>query len=192
MKREFLQNLKVGDQPLTKEIIDAIMEEYGKGIRAEQAKYSDYETLKANLKTAQDTLAELQKNGTTIEEAQKAAQEWEKKYKDAVSDHQREMEERDFNSKLEREIGKAKGRSAKAIMAMLDMPALKESKNQDADITAALENLKKESGFLFESEQDPPGYAAGAGSGGIKHQYTNEEISKMSMDEYRAFRSGKS
>ena len=30
MKREFLQNLKVGDQPLSKEVIDAIMEENGK------------------------------------------------------------------------------------------------------------------------------------------------------------------
>ena len=30
MKREFLQNLKVGDQPLSKDVIDAIMEENGK------------------------------------------------------------------------------------------------------------------------------------------------------------------
>ncbi len=29
MKREFLQNLKVGEQPLTKEIIDAIMAKNG-------------------------------------------------------------------------------------------------------------------------------------------------------------------
>ncbi len=34
MKREFLQNLRVGDQPLPKEVIDAIMEENGKDIHA--------------------------------------------------------------------------------------------------------------------------------------------------------------
>ncbi len=34
MKREFLQNLKVGDQPLSKEVIDAIMEENGKDIES--------------------------------------------------------------------------------------------------------------------------------------------------------------
>ena len=34
MKREFLQNFKIGDQPLTKEIIDAIMEENGRDIEA--------------------------------------------------------------------------------------------------------------------------------------------------------------
>ena len=34
MKREFLQNFKVGDQPLSKEIIDAIMAENGRDIEA--------------------------------------------------------------------------------------------------------------------------------------------------------------
>lgn len=34
MKREFLQNFKVGDQPLTKEIIDAIMAENGRDVEA--------------------------------------------------------------------------------------------------------------------------------------------------------------
>lgn len=33
MKREFLQNLKVGDQSLPKEVIDAIMEENGRDIQ---------------------------------------------------------------------------------------------------------------------------------------------------------------
>lgn len=32
MKREFLQNIKVGDQPLSKEVIDAIMAENGRDI----------------------------------------------------------------------------------------------------------------------------------------------------------------
>ena len=43
MKREFLQNLKVGDQPLSKEVIDAIMEEHGKdieGLKHWQEKYN--------------------------------------------------------------------------------------------------------------------------------------------------------
>ena len=37
MKREFLQNFRVGEQPLSKEIIDAIMEENGKDINAAKA-----------------------------------------------------------------------------------------------------------------------------------------------------------
>lgn len=34
MKREFLQNLKIGDQALTKEVVDLIMKENGKDIEA--------------------------------------------------------------------------------------------------------------------------------------------------------------
>lgn len=46
MKREFLQNFKVGDQPLPDVIIQAILDEHGKGIEREKAKYADYDTLK--------------------------------------------------------------------------------------------------------------------------------------------------
>ena len=40
MKREFLYNLKVGDQALTKEVIDAIMAENGRDIEAAKAPLS--------------------------------------------------------------------------------------------------------------------------------------------------------
>ena len=46
MKREFLQSLQVGDAPLPKEIIDAIMAENGKDIEAIKAHYADYDGLK--------------------------------------------------------------------------------------------------------------------------------------------------
>ena len=46
MKREFLQGLQVGDMPLTKEVIDAIMAENGKDIEAVKAHYADYDGLK--------------------------------------------------------------------------------------------------------------------------------------------------
>ena len=43
MKREFLQNLTVGDQPLPKEVIDAIMEEHGKSIQKGKLWQEKYE-----------------------------------------------------------------------------------------------------------------------------------------------------
>ena len=63
-------------------------------------------------------------------------------------------------------ITAAKGRSDKAIRALLDVDALKASKNQTADLKAALEKLKQDSGYLFESDETPPPYAAGTGTGG--------------------------
>ena len=41
-------------------------------------------------------------------------------------------------------------------MALLDLEALKKSKNQTADIEAALEGVKKENDYLFVSNKPVP------------------------------------
>ena len=53
MKREFLQNIKVGDQPLPKEAIDAILDEHSRSIGAIKA---EKESLATQLQTAKDGL----------------------------------------------------------------------------------------------------------------------------------------
>ena len=166
MKREFLQNFKVGDQSLPKEVIDAIMAENGRDIENAKKPYADYDTLKQQLEDAQKTIQGIQDQGTDLATAQQSARDWEQKYNDAIESHKKEMADRDFRQLLEGAIAGAKGRSTKAITAMLDVEALKGSKNQEADIKAALEGLKKESGYLFEAEGTPPPYAAGTGTGG--------------------------
>ena len=55
MKREFLENFKVGGQPLPKEVIDAIMQENGNDIEAAKKPFADYDTIKQQLTTAQET-----------------------------------------------------------------------------------------------------------------------------------------
>ena len=47
MTREFLRELTMDGKALSKELIDAIMAEYGKGIEAVKSRFSDYEDLKA-------------------------------------------------------------------------------------------------------------------------------------------------
>ena len=165
MKREFLQNLKVGDQPLSKEVIDAIMAENGRDIEAAKKPYADYDTMKTQLEEAQKTIKGLESQD--IEGARKAAKEWEEKYNKAIEDHKAQLADMDFHKKLDGAISTAKGRNAKAIKALLDVETLKGSKNQDADIKAAVEALQKESGYLFEEEGTPPPYAAGTGTGGV-------------------------
>ena len=181
MKREFLQNFKVGDQPLTKEIIDAIMAENGRDIEAAKKPFADYDTIKQQLTEAQTTLQEIQQNGQTIEAAQQNARNWEQKYNDAVAAHQKELADREFQQKMEGAITGAKGRNAKAIMALLDMDTLKESKNQEADIKAALEGLQKDSGYLFGSEETPPAYAAGTGTGAYQGNYSSDSTLRAAM-----------
>ena len=169
MKREFLQNFKVGDQPLPKEIIDAIMAENGRDIEAAKAPFADYDTIKTQLSTAQETIKGLESQD--IEGVRRSAQEWEQKYNQALADHKKEMDDLAFDGILKDAILAAKGKSDKAIRALLDVDTLKASKNQANDIKAALEALQKDSGYLFGDDQGaPPPYAAGTGTGGSQPQ----------------------
>lgn len=170
MKREFLQNLKVGEQALTKEVIDAIMAENGRDIEAAKATaaepYADYDDLKGQLATANTTIQQLRaQQGDGLVDG-KNAQQWKEAHDQAVAGHTKELEGIKFQHTLEQAITGAKGRSTKAISALLDVDALRESEDQAAAIKDALENLKKENGFLFDDAGNPPPYARGTGGGG--------------------------
>ena len=163
MKREFLLNFKVGEEPLPKEIVDAIMAENGRDVEAAKTAavkpYADYEDIKAENQRLKDQQADGTVDGKT-------AQQWKDDYEKAVSDHSAELAGIKFQSVLDSSITKARGRNAKAITAMLDVEALKGSEDQQAAINAALEDLKKDSGYLFDEEGTPPPYAGGTGRNG--------------------------
>lgn len=164
MKREFLQNFKVGDQPLTKEIIDAIMAENGHDIEEAKKPFADYESIKEQLQTAKDGLKAFE--GVDVAKLQGEIATLNTQLSDKDKEWQGKLDAMAFDGKIKDAITAAKGKSAKAIAALLDMDALKASKNQDADIKTALDNLKKESGYLFEDEQQtPPPFSTGSGTG---------------------------
>ena len=85
---------------------------------------------------------------------------------DKEAEHQAQLDGLAFDHMLGEAIAAARGRSGKAIRALLEVDTLKASRNQAADIKAALEELKKNSGYLFEQEEAPPPYAPGTGTGG--------------------------
>lgn len=129
MKREFLQSLKVGEEALPKEIIDAIMAENGKDIQA----------------------------------AKQAGEGWEEKYNQAVSEHARELNDLRFDTLLREAVNATGGRNLKAITALLDVEALKSSEDPQKAVSDAVDALKQENGYLFQT-QTPPPYARGTGS----------------------------
>ena len=147
MKREFLQGLQVGDMPLPKEVIDAIMAENGRDIESAKARFADYDDLKQQLTQAEET----------------AAKAWQEKYDHQVDTHRREMSELIFSHNLENAILSAKGRNAKAITALLDIDTLKASENQQTALAEALQILKQECSYLFQTETPPP-YARNTGA----------------------------
>lgn len=161
MKREFLENLKVGEAPLTKELIDAIMQENGRDIEAAKKPFADYDAIKEQLQTAQDGLKAFE--GVDVKELQGRITELNTQLSDKDKEWQGKLDAMAFDGKIKDAITAAKGRNAKAIAALLDVDALKQSKNQDADIKTALDALKKDSAYLFEDDTTPPPYAGGTG-----------------------------
>ncbi len=129
MKREFLQNFKVGENSLPKEIIDAIMEQ----------------------------------NGMDIQQAKQCADVWENKYNQAVTAHALELEKMRLESNLAAAVQRTGGRSVKAITAMLDMEEIAKAQDIPQALDAALGELRKENGWLFDQPTPPP-YARFTGS----------------------------
>ena len=164
MKAEFLQNFKVGDAPLPKEIIDAILAENARDLEAAVKPFADYESIKARLATATEGLKAFE--GVDVKDLQGQVAKLTKDLADQEQAHKQQLADLAFEGVLKEAITAAKGRNAKAITALLDVDALKASKDQSADLKSALEALKKDSGYLFESEETPPPYAAGTGTGG--------------------------
>lgn len=163
MKAEFLQNFKVGDTPLPKEAIDAILAENDRDVTEAVKPFADYESIKGQLQAAKDGLAAF--DGVDVKDLQGKVAQLTKDLEDKETAHKQELADLAFDGTLKEAITAAKGRNEKAIRALLDVDKLKASKDQTADIKAALEELKKDSGYLFEAEETPPPYAAGAGAG---------------------------
>ena len=170
---EWLKEI-LGEQ-YTEEIDKKVSAEIGRGFVAK----GDFNAKNDALKAAQAQLAEANQaiegfKAMDIDGVKKAADEWKQKFEQAQKDADERIAAIQFDALLDSAITAARGRSTKAVKALLDMDALKASKDQKADVSAALEALKKESGYLFETETPPP-YAAGTGTssvGGTKEPAT--------------------
>ena len=145
MNREFLQNFKVGDTPLPKEVIDAIMAENGRDIEEAKKPFADYESIKSQLATAKEGLKAFE--GVDVKDLQGQVAKLTKDMADKEAAHKAQLADLAFDGVLKDAITAARGRNDKAIRALLDVDALKASKDQTADIRAALEALKKDSGY---------------------------------------------
>lgn len=161
MKTEFLQNFKIGDQALSKEIIDAILAENGRDIEAAKKPYADYDAIKDRLKTAEDGLKAF--DGVDITKLQGEISKLKGDLAKKDSDWQEKIDGMAFDGRIKDAITAAKGRNTKAIAALLDVEKLRSSKNQEADIKSALEAIKKDNAYMFETDT-PAGYASGTGT----------------------------
>lgn len=156
-----------------KEILgDSYTEEIDKKVSAEIGKAfvakGDFDAKNTEAKSFKNQLAEANKTiegfkAMDIDGVRRQAEEWKAKAEQAEKDAAEQVAAVRFDAQLDTAITKARGRSTKAIKALLDVDTLRASKDPDKDIGAALEQLAKESDYLFDTGNPPPPYAGGTG-----------------------------
>jgi DNA-binding transcriptional regulator GbsR (MarR family) len=140
---------------LSEEQIAEIQKLNGKDIAKEQEKIARIEAEKGNYKSQLDTAHEALKKfeGIDVDKLQGEIQKLQKDLQDAETKHQADLADRDFNVLLDSQINALGAKNAKAVKALLDIDALKGSKNQIEDIKKALEAVKTENDYLFGSTE---------------------------------------
>lgn len=165
MKTEFLKGLG-----LEQDAIDKIMAENGKDIAAEQAKTdkakSERDNYKTQLDTAKESLAKF--DGVNVDEMKGQISKLQADLKAKDDEYSAKEAERAFNDNITAAITAAGGRNPKAIMSLLDINALKASKDQTADIKNAIDAVKKSDAYMFGSDEphkNPTNPTGGNGGG---------------------------
>ena len=171
--------------------IETILKEAGLEVTAEQLAaidkevkenyktITDYEKQKDKLTASEDkvkTLTEsLEKfDGVDADKLTGEIAALKKQLEEKDKSYASQLADRDFDDLVKDAIAEARGRNPKAIKALLDVEALKASKNQKEDVAAALKKLAEaeDSKMLFGEDQPAPVGKIGAigkvtgGSGG--------------------------
>lgn len=169
MKTEFLKGLGI-----EQEVIDKIMAENGRDIAAEQEKArtklqqaeSARDEYKAQLDAAKESLGKF--DGVNVEDLKGQISQLQADLKAKDDEYAAREAERQFTGTLTEAIRNAGGRNSKAVMAMLDLDALRSSKDQTADIQKALDAVKESDAYLFgagEPINNPVGPTGGGTPG---------------------------
>ena len=175
MKTEKLKELG-----LTEDQISEVMKENGKDIASEQKKLQDAElerdNYKGQLETAQTALKEFE--GIDVKELQGKVQTLTADLAAKETEYQGRIADMQFTDLLKGEIQKRGGRNMKAVMGILDMEALKQSKDQSKDVAEALDAAMESDAYLFGSNEPIKNPVKATGPNKIT-ELTREAFSKM-------------
>ena len=142
MKREDVKNQIPG---ITEEQLNWIMQANGEDINREKAAATALQTqltaAQAQLKTSQDGLAAF--------DGKKKPEEYEAELAKLQADLKAQADGFAFDNALDTAILGKKGRSVKAVRALLDVDSLKGCKDRTTDISKALEDAAKANPWAF-------------------------------------------
>lgn len=163
MKREDVSKIfeNATEEQITK-LLDINSADIGSAKKKAETERDNY---KAQLDTATKTLKDFE--GVDVADLQGKIKTLQTDLATAQKNYDAKVAEMEFSSALGAAIKASGAKSEKAVKAFLDLEALKDSKNREADITAALEKVKSENDYLFTS--DEPVKNPIAPTGGTKH-----------------------
>ena len=126
-----------------------------------------------------DATAQIEKfDGLDADQIKAQIADYKARAEAAEKDRDEKLAEAAFDAKLGDALREAKAKNPRLARAALDLESLRRSKNQDADIAAAIEAVRKSDAYLFGAAEAEPAPAGGTGTatvpGGAK--YTAEEI----------------
>lgn len=164
MERKYLEELG-----LEKEAIDKIMAQHGKDIEAHKASAEtaakDRDAYKGQLDDVSTKLKAF--DGVDIEALRGEVDTLKKDMATKEAGFQSQLANRDFQALIAAGIMEAKGKNPKAITALLDIEALKASKNQKDDTAAALKALAESDAYLFGEPDKSTNTPAKVNTGGV-------------------------
>ena len=157
MKREDLKALEISD-----ENIEAIMKLHGQDVEDNKNKLAQAEKerdgLQGQLDEANKTIKGFE--DLDVDAIKAASKNWEAKAQKAKEDADAEIAKIKFDSVLEKALGAAKIRSAKAFRPFLDMDVLKLSEDGESIIglKEQVENIKSDADndYLFKPDTPTP------------------------------------
>ena len=164
MTREQLKKM------LPEGVEDAVVTDLLNALHAEIQPYKDAAKKAADdLAVKVQEMADISKKAASADEKAKAYDDLQAKYDADLKAANERVGELEFNSKLDGKLKDKGARNLKAARALLDVAALKASKNQEADMDAAIEALAKaeDTSFVFAAQQvGTKSVGASAGSSG--------------------------
>lgn len=116
---------------------------------------SSRDNYKSQLETAQNALKGFE--GVDVNELNGKITQLTADLAAKETEYQNKIASMEFDSILNTAISGAKAKNTKAVRALLDIDALRESKNRSEDIKAAIDKVKADNDYLFDGTNAPGG-----------------------------------
>lgn len=170
-----------------KDFEKAVLENY-KTVKDYEAQKEKLDAAEQKASSSETTINELKEGlkkfeGVDVTGLQQKITDLETDLQTKETEFQQKLADRDFDDLLTESIHGAKGKNAKAIRALLDVDALKTSKNQKDDVAAAIKALTEaeDSKMLFGEADEPDVIGNVIGSVKQKSGGTDDAVMRAAM-----------